>query len=206
MIFATGSNPTASNYVAGTFLVRTDQNVLYVNVSGSGWEQINQETSTTYTPTSDGGVNLGSTALRFADVFVKTGINVGGTSTPAYPVEARGPASTQLHVTDHDADDAGYIMGLHGNALFLMMGCSYNGAAFVAKETAASVISIGNSSIVVYVNTGLTVGNTFSLTQVASISSAGSLNLATVNATSGYEFNGTRRCKRIVYRHRHNRV
>jgi hypothetical protein len=153
-----------------------------------------------FNPPSDGGASLGTTALRWLNLFVKSGLNVGGGSAPNYLIEALGASGSQIHFNSADTDAGGWLMSLTPNDTYLMNGVAYNGVAFVAKATTAAIIELGGGgALKFYANSGLTAGVTYSptlrfqidasgnITTVAAITASGN-----INTTGGvYEANGT---------------
>lgn len=106
-----------------------------------------------------------------------------GASPPAYIQDVRGgtAGAGQVHVTDHDADDGGYGIGVHGSAYYHAMGAYFNGTNWIAKETTASIIRIDSTQTTIfYHDTGLTPGNTFTPTERARFDASGNLGLVGV--------------------------
>jgi hypothetical protein len=107
-----------------------------------------------------------------------------GASPPAYVADIRSNSVSQIHLTDHDADDGGWLMALHGASIYYMAGCYYDGINFIAKETQAAILFvsgvIGAGALRFYVNSGLTVGNSFSLTERMRFDGSGNLGLVGV--------------------------
>ena len=109
----------------------------------------------------------------------------GANASASYTADIRQAtaANGQIHTTDHDADDGGYSHAFHGTAYYHAMGAFFNGANWVAKETTASIIRIDSTQTTIfYHNTGLTVGNTFTPTEVARFDASGNLGLTGVGA------------------------
>jgi hypothetical protein len=102
---------------------------------------------------------------------------------------------------------AGWIIGLNGAAMYLTYGAfSPDGITWTAKQANPVIISLpggAGNTLIVYKDTGLTPGNTYTptarfqvdgsgnITTVGNITSTGTTQAATFNATSAYQANGT---------------
>lgn len=129
---------------------------------------------------------------------------IGINTTPTYLLDIA-PASpstaTQVHIASTaGTDDGAYITGLNTTpAAIFSAGAIFNGTNWVAKNAYATIISLSSSGFIIYVDSGLTPGNTYAPTQVyqltgtqmgfwgASIASKQTLNSYTSNGQgSGY--------------------
>ena len=91
-------------------------------------------------------------------------LGIGGAANPAYPLDIRGPASSQVHIASSDVDDGTYILSavvLGSPVTYISTGCMWNGSAWVAKDANASILILGPIQVAIAYNSGLTVGNTF---------------------------------------------
>lgn len=111
-------------------------------------------------------------------------LGIGSASSSAYLLDVRGSGTipgSYFHLTDHDADDGAWLLGLHGTGLFLAMGMYSNGTNWIAKETKAVMVELQTSAaapaLLMYANVGLTVGNAFTPTQIFGINSSGQMYL-----------------------------
>lgn len=111
-------------------------------------------------------------------------IGIGASaSLPTYIEDVRSSSiQSQVHITDHDSDDGGWLMGFHGNGLYCIAGAYYNGTNWIAKETSASFIQVVNSgnALDVYRDSGLTVGNSFTPTLRVRIDGSGNIGLSAI--------------------------
>lgn len=97
-----------------------------------------------------------------------------GTSSPLYLLDARNAAVTsQIHLNSAVTDVGGYITGFSTNGLGLEGGSSVVAGVATAKATAASEITLGSGLITFSADTGLSIGSTFTPTEVARISKLG---------------------------------
>jgi hypothetical protein len=138
-----------------------------------------------FNPPSDGGASLGSTTLRWLYAFIKSGLNVGGASTPRYLSEFLGTVTPQIHISDHDADDGGWFTSLHGVATYVIHGAIFNSTiGWIAKETSATLIAaVAGGGIQITHNSGLTPGVQFSPTTVFQTDGSGKLTTYNSSAT-----------------------
>lgn len=174
---------------AGFVFFATDTTDLY-RWSGSAWIYFGgAKAAQDFDPVTDGGASLGSTVLRWLNLFVKSGVNIGGASAPRYLAEILGTGAAPLHISDHDADDGTWILSLHGVGTYFLSGASYNGANFVAKETAATLLVLADGGgIQVFHDSSLTPGFTYTPTLRLAVDGTGKL---TTYAGSATLANGT---------------
>lgn len=110
-------------------------------------------------------------------------IGSGANASASYPLDVRwGSPQSQIHLTDHDADDGCWILGQSqaGTVLAFSKGAYFNGTNWIAKEAEATLLYVSSNSInsiVVYNNTGLTLGNSFTPTEAARFDGSGNLSL-----------------------------
>lgn len=103
-------------------------------------------------------------------------LGIGGATPPLYPLDVRDGTSSQVHIASADQDDGtyitSYVSGGHPGS-YLSSGAEFNGTNWVAKDTQASILGVDPAgNLVVFFNAGLTVGATFTPTQVYSINLA----------------------------------
>jgi hypothetical protein len=98
-----------------------------------------------------------------------TGRNVGiGTDTAAYPLEIEsGSQASQVHISDTNADSGMYLTTTGPNSAVFSGGAAYNGTNWIAKSTVAVIVGFGTLGMSIYMNTGLTAGNSFTPTLLA---------------------------------------
>jgi hypothetical protein len=105
--------------------------------------------------------------------------NVGiGAAASGYKLDLRtaGSTASQVHIASTATDAGGYLSSLNDANFLGSAGAAYNGTNWVAK-TAGTVIwgSSGFGPFSVYVNSGLTVGNTFTPTERFSVNASGDI-------------------------------
>ncbi|QDK37990.1 tail fiber domain-containing protein [Bdellovibrio sp. NC01] len=113
----------------------------------------------------------------------KTGI---GTTAPAYLLDIRNNTAVgQVHISGTGNDDGAYLLATAGGA-YLSSQTAYNGTNWIAKSTAANVITQDANGIYFFSNTGLTAGSSYTPTVRVAISNAGNLGInTTTNPTPG---------------------
>ena len=167
------------------------------NISGGGQIALRSNASINYIE-SGNYTNTAAQDLRITSynattawmTFQASTGNVGigsGTTSPGYLLDLRGAATTaQLHVNDTNADSGGWILGVHANGLYLSYGGANIGGAWTAKETSSIIVYLNGAGngVNFYFNTGLTVGNTFTPTQVYGFNSAGQIYLPNLPSAS----------------------
>lgn len=122
-----------------------------------------------------------------------------GTASPrhVFDVCGTGDAKAQLHFSNTDTDSGGYIVSAAAFNFFMSAGAVYNGSAWIAKSTGATLIGGGGSSpgdFQLYCDTGLTPGNAYTPTLRLS------LDPATGAISAGGEFECTTNDKGIILR------
>jgi hypothetical protein len=120
-------------------------------------------------------VNVGNIAAASEKLVGPLGVG-GASPTAAYAVDVRGATTSQVHIAPTDVDDGtwitSYASGGHP-ASYLSAGAIFNGSNWIAKNSQASIIGLDPSgNFVVFFNTGLTIGATFTPTQIFSINLA----------------------------------
>lgn len=104
--------------------------------------------------------------------------NVGiGNTAPRYPLDIAGSTSSQVRIGSGTTDDGGFLLGSGTNGLYVMGGLIFNGAAFVAKSTSASMFVVVSGETRWYGNTGLTAGNTYGPTELMRLTFTGRLGI-----------------------------
>lgn len=112
---------------------------------------------------SNGVSGTGAVALVGSPVFTS---NTGIGRTPQYRLDINsGAAVSQVHLTASDADSGGYLLSTGSENLFFGSS-AFNGANWVAKGATSSFFGANGANFEVYVNSGLTPGNTFTPTKV----------------------------------------
>lgn len=201
------SKPAPGSQPAGTFYFATDRNELYV-VFGGAWVQVSQQTDADFKPSADGTISLGSTALRFLNAFVKSGLNVGGASAPRYLAEFLGGSVAQIHLASADTDNGGWLQAVAAGSIFFSLGAFSNGVNWTAKSANAAIFGVAdNGNLSFFYDTTLNItpgiGGTYNptlrfrvdasgnITTVAAITATGTVTAPTVNATTNFQANGT---------------
>lgn len=114
---------------------------------------------------ADTGLTIGNTVSQTqVATLTKTGFAIGNT-TPAYALELVS-ANSAFHLNSTTADTGGWIQAVP-TGLVLSGNNYYNGTTFVAKSTSPSSIAVADGYIEFRINSGLTIGNTFTLNPVA---------------------------------------
>lgn len=120
------------------------------------------------------GTKLGSAAFDLTANYPWTGLHtftqaiaVGWAGPAAYKFDLRPTSNaSQFHISRNSTDTGGYLgSGTNDSVVALSGGAANNGAAWVAKATAASILITDTGDFNFYGNTGLTVGNTFTPTR-----------------------------------------
>ncbi len=135
----------------------------------------------------------GTNAVSPTSAMVVSGSNIGiGTTSPAYLLDIRNSSSVaQLHLSGDGNDDGGYLLGYTTNVLDLIAGASFNGSLFVAKATAASILTESAGGFYFYGNTSLTSGSTYTPTMNVAITPTGSVGIGTATPLDTLDVNGT---------------
>jgi len=104
-------------------------------------------------------------------ILAPTGGNVGvGTTGPAYLLDLRNTTNvSQIHISGTGGDDGGYLLGFSSGTLELSGGAAWDGNNWIAKDTSASILTIGGGESVFYGSAALTVGTIFSPAALLSI-------------------------------------
>jgi hypothetical protein len=124
-------------------------------------------------------------------LYVNSSGNVGiGTTEPIYKLDVRsGSNASQLHFAN-SGDSGGYLVSAGAGNFFMSTGSAYNGSNWVAKSTASVVVGGMDGVFSVYTNSGLIVGNTFSLSERLTIKATGNVGIGTTNPSQKLEVNG----------------
>lgn len=105
-----------------------------------------------------------------------------GTAVPGYIVDVRGiDASAQLHFSSSDVDSGGYLVSASANNFFMSSGAAYNGSDWIAKSTDSTIIGGGSTGFRFYVDSGLTIGNSFVPTSLMTVAPSGNIGVSTMN-------------------------
>ena len=96
---------------------------------------------------------------------------------------------TQLRFGSNQLDEGGYLVSTLPSQAIIAGGASWNGTNWIAKTTSSSLINQSSGSVVLYGDTGLTAGNTFTPTARWTFGPTGASNATTTATTTvGYEF------------------
>jgi hypothetical protein len=110
------------------------------------------------------------------------GTNVGiGLTAPNSRLDVVDTAA-QIRFGVSSTDAGGYLVSSQSSQATISGGAKWNGSAWVAKATAASLIDNNTGGINFFTNTGLTSGSTFSPTLRASINASGLFSLLALGA------------------------
>ena len=148
----------------------------------SNWTKGSGSVGTSYGIYMDNSIDLGTTRYALYSSSTSNSYfagNVGiGTSTPLHSLDIFGGAASQVHLTSNGSSNGMYLFANGGDAYYIG-GATFDGSQWVAKSTAASVLSEASGSFVFYGNTGLTSGSAFTPTERVRIDSAGSVGIGT---------------------------
>ena len=117
---------------------------------------------------------------------VDTAGNVGiGTTSPTYLLDVRNStAATQIHIGGMGGDNGEYLLGYSTGTLELIGGAAWDGTKWIAKDVAASILTVGGGGFNLCGNTGLTVGTTFAPAYRMFMDSSGQLGIGTASPSS----------------------
>jgi hypothetical protein len=123
--------------------------------------------------TIDGGARTGSGSKGYV-VLQGTGGNVGiGVTTPGYQLDMRGSTASQIHLSSDSLDQGAYLLGT-ATGTYIGGNSYFDGTNFIAKSTTAQVMTVdGISGLGFYANSGLTVGNVYTVTPRFAVTTAG---------------------------------
>lgn len=107
-----------------------------------------------------------------------------GTTSPDFALEVVNSTSSQMHLATSDIDQGLFGLGT-ASAAFVSGNAAWNGSAWVAKGTSASIFGNLTGAFNVYTDSGLTAGNTFSPTLRLSVSNAGNTTINGALAIDG---------------------
>ena len=101
-------------------------------------------------------------------------LGIGSASAPAYTVDVRTGAASQVHISPTDVDDGtwltSYSAGGH-TASYLSSGAIFDGTNWLAKNSQAMILALDpTGNLIVFFNTGLIVGGFFAPTLFFQIS------------------------------------
>lgn len=116
--------------------------------------------------------------------------NVGmGTNSPLYVTDIRNATnSTQVHISGTGNDDGGYLLAYDTSGMFVSGGATYDGTNWTAKSVSSSIFTQLGGSYGWYADTGLTVGNTYTPTQIAALNTNGDFTLLGNNGSASHIF------------------
>lgn len=103
-------------------------------------------------------------------------LGIGMTGSVPYPLDVRSSSTaSQVHVSGTNADSGLYLTSENSHNANLSAGADYNSTNWVAKDTSACILALGTGTggMSLYLNTGLTVGNTFTPSAVITINTTG---------------------------------
>ena len=116
--------------------------------------------------------------------------NVGiGLTTPNSRLDVVDTAA-QVHFGNSTSDSGGYLFSGTASQAIISGGAKWNGSAWVAKSTAASIIENRNGTTNFFNDSGLTAGSTFSPTQRVRITSAGDVGIGTSAPAAALDVRG----------------
>jgi hypothetical protein len=88
-------------------------------------------------------------------------------------VDVRGSISSQLHLSSDSSDTGTYVLGT-ASGTYIGGNSFFDGTNFIAKATSAQVMTVdGISGLGFYANSGLTVGNSYTVTPRFAVTTAG---------------------------------
>lgn len=116
---------------------------------------------------------LGGTLTVSGNTKVNALAGIGGAGAALYPLDIRLAATTPgLHMCNTDTDAGAYLVPGTNNT-FLAHGAAFDGTNWIAKNAAATILEFGSVGIIIFSNTGLTPGSSYTPTQVFSITTSG---------------------------------
>ena len=131
-------------------------------------------------------------AVSGATILGANGYVGFGVDAPLYNLDVRATTTaSQIHFSSDDVDSGGYLSSVASNNAILSGGGSYNGSNWFAKDTTASLISFVNGGTKIYGDAGLTAGNTFTPTELFTVTSAGDVGVGVVAPISKFEVRDT---------------
>lgn len=124
---------------------------------------------------ADGSVytDLQTTSSGYLSISPSGGNTGFGTTTPGYKLDVRVSTIPQIHIAATDVDSGGYLHSSAANNIFASGGSAWNGSAWVAKAAQSNLYAGSAGSATIYLDTALTIGNTFTPTARLTINTAG---------------------------------
>lgn len=179
-----GTNtPTYALDVSGTGEVRSDNGVGGAYLFGTSADEqiLSNDNDDVMTFWTNGNENL----------RIDANGNIGvGTTSPNYRVSAISTPS-QIHIGNSSTDEGGFLTASGSNNVFMSGGASWNGTNWVAKDAASATMGVNLGVLKFYVDSGLTVGNTFTPTERMRILSSGHVGIGTTAPNTALEVSGT---------------
>jgi hypothetical protein len=136
---------------------------------------------------------------KFYQLLVKSGICIGGSSAPKYPLEIRGPngpgnGTPEIHFCNTDSDSGCYLTDFvqaAGQHYFdATVGCHFDGTNYIATDPNAGALIFGQPGFNLYSASGQTAGSAISpFPNILSVDSLGNtVAYGTVKATGSLGF------------------
>jgi hypothetical protein len=134
--------------------------------------------SSTLTAATVNATNITGTAIN-GTVGAFTSLTVSGATSAANITNTTN--TSQLHLSGTGNDDGAYFLGEGVSDCYAIGGATHIGGAWTAKATAATILAIsGPSGFVLFSNSGLTAGNTYTPTNRFQVDQTGTMLAGTV--------------------------
>ena len=75
-------------------------------------------------------------------------------------------SGTQVHFRDGGADNGGFLVSVVDGQAIVVGGARFDGTNWIARNATATIMSVDSGLFKIFVNTGLTIGNSFTVTEV----------------------------------------